>query len=76
MKVRLLIALLTLPTTLNAQVFEHRTPPAKQAYACESKGLVRIAGKIDSGECCVGQLRCVQYLTTRSIIKPERDPRT
>ena len=73
MKTGLLVALLTLPTALNAHAFEHRTPAAKQLYACETRGLLRIATKVDSGGCCVGQLRCVQYLATRSIIKPGVD---
>ena len=38
--------------------------------------VMRIAAKAYSGDCCVGQLRCVQYLATRSIIKPAPSPRT
>ena len=76
MKTGLLIALMLLPTAFQARAFEHRTPVAKQSYACETKGVVRIAAKVNSGECCVGRLRCVQYLATRSIIKPEPIPRT
>ena len=76
MRLGLLIASLLLPMAFQARAFEHRTPVAKQSYACETRGVVRIAAKVDSGECCVGQLRCVQYLATRSIIKPEPSPRT
>ena len=76
MKIGLLIALLTLPTTLNARTFEHRTPAAKQLYACGTGGAMRVAAKADSGGCCIGQLRCVQYLATRSIVRPRLNPRT
>ena len=76
MKTGLLVALLTLPTAFNARAFEHRPPTAKQSYACETRGLMRVATKAVSGECCVGQLRCVQYLATRSIIKPGVNPRS
>lgn len=76
MKTGPLIALMLLPASFQAHAFEHRTPVAKQSYACEAKGVIRVAAKADSGECCVGQLRCVQYLATRSIIKPELSPRT
>ena len=75
MKIGLLAALLTLPAAFGAHAFEHRTPAAKQSYACGTNGVVRIAAKADSGDCCVGQLRCVQYLATRSIIKPAPSPR-
>lgn len=76
MRTGLIAAILTLATAFGAQAFEHRTPAARQLHACGPKSVVKVASKVDSAECCVGQLRCTQYLATRSIIKPKLDPRT
>lgn len=77
MRITLIAMALTLPMGFAAQAFEHRAPIAKQLYACGAGGLTRVAvNPANDGNCCVGQLRCTQYLATRSILKPERDPRT
>lgn len=77
MRIALLAAVMTLPMGFAAQAFEHRAPVANPLYACGQKGITRVA-TVDAnpGQCCEGQLSCTQFLATRSILKPERDPRT
>lgn len=76
MRIALIAAMLTLPMGFAAQAFEHRAPVAIPLYAC-GKGITRIATvEANPGQCCEGQLSCTQFLATRSILKPERDPRT
>ncbi len=77
MRIALLAAMMTLPMGLAAQAFEHRAPIAQPLYACAQRGLTRVA-TVDAnpGRCCEGQLSCTQFLATRSILKPDLDPRT
>lgn len=77
MRIALIAAVLTLPMGFAAHAFEHRAPIAKQLFACGQSGLMRVAASVaKDGDCCVGQLRCTQFLATRSILKPDLDPRT
>lgn len=76
MRIALLVAM-TLTTGFAAQAFEHRAPVAEPLYACGRGSITRIAA-VDAkpGQCCEGQLSCTQFLATRSILKPDLDPRT
>lgn len=70
-------AVMTLPMGFAAQAFEHRAPIAQPLYVCGQGGLTRVAASVaKDGDCCVGQLSCTQFLATRSILKPDLDPRT
>lgn len=75
--------LLSLSIGSTARALEFRTPVAKQLFACESKNLTRVAYGADRtaslaqpGACCQTQPRCAQFLATRSVHKPQLDPRT
>lgn len=79
--------LLSLSIGSTARALEFRTPVAKQLFACESKNLSRVAHGTDRtagdatsiaqpGACCQTQPRCAQFLATRSVHKPQLDPRT
>ncbi len=57
-----------------ASALEIRTPAARQVYTCES-GLSRVA-TAGAAPCCEGRLRCAQFLSTTSVLRPRRDPRT
>lgn len=89
MKFVVLSAALTflLSTGSAAHAFEFRAPVTQQLFACESKNLTRTAHRTDLGAdevavlaqlgaCCQTQLRCAQFLATRSVHKPRLDPRT
>ena len=84
MKFALMAAALLLSTGSSAGAIEFRSPVAKQLFACASKNLSRVAARAprelaqadEPGACCQGQLRCAQFLATRSVLKPQLDPRT
>lgn len=84
MKFALLSITLLLSTGSAAPALEFRSPVTKQLFACESKNLSRVAQRgagdasptAQPGACCQDQLRCAQFLATRSVLKPQLDPRT
>lgn len=81
MKFAMLAAALLLSTGSSAGALEFRSPVVKHLFACDSKNLSRVAARPGAapdvpGACCLGELRCAQFLATRSILKPQLDPRT
>lgn len=77
MRIAVLAAMMAFPISFAAQAFEHHAPIAQPLYACAQRNLTRVA-TVDAnpGRCCEGQLSCTQFLATRSILKPDLDPRT
>ena len=84
MKFAVLSTVLLLSTGSAAHALEFRSPVTKQLFACESNNLTRVAHRVAGdaaptarpGACCQSQLRCAQFLATRSVLKPQLDPRT
>lgn len=88
MKFAVLSIALLLSTGSAASALEFRSPVTQQLFACDSKNLSRVAqsGVGDTapiarqvaqpGACCRDRLRCAQFLATRSVLKPQLDPRT
>lgn len=75
---RMVLAALALGVTLigPASAVEYRTPATKQLFTCAAPGLTRVAIRLAPEQCCVGSLRCAQFLATGGVLKPMRDPRT
>ena len=88
MKFAVLSIALLLSTGSAASALEFRSPVTQQLSACDSRNLTRVAqrGTDDTarlphqiaqpGACCRDRLRCGQFLATRSVLKPQLDPRT
>lgn len=88
MKFAVLSIALLLSTGSAASALEFRSPVTQQLFACDSKNLTRVAQRdagdaarlphriAQPGACCRDRLRCGQFLATRSVLKPQLDPRT
>ena len=88
MKFAVLSIALLLSTGSAASALEFRSPVPQQLFACDSKNLSRVAQPntgdtarlpqriAQPGACCRDKLRCGQFLATRSVLKPQLDPRT
>lgn len=55
---------------------EYRTPVTKQLYTCASEGWSRVAMPVTPEPCCEGRLKCAEFLSTGSVLRSLRDPRT
>ena len=81
MKTVLLTAVAILGLAGSANAVEFRTPVTKQLYTCAAPGVSRVADLRDQAghrpaPCCVGKMKCAQFLSTTGIFRTLRDPRT
>lgn len=71
MKTSLLTLVATLGLAASAHAAEIRIPVGKQLFTCAAPGVARISTAVEPvAPCCDGKLKCAEYLSTTSVVKP------
>ena len=70
------VFMLMLLPSASAMAMEYRVPVAKQLFTCVTNGVSRVATQTSLQPCCTRELKCAQFLSTTSVLRPIRDPRT